>query len=67
MGYVTNIRKRHSRSKSKLRKIDRYNFWSRDTTLRNKAYKRNKEQLKKEQLKMDWNFANDHDLYNEAA
>ena len=62
MGYVTNIHKKHSRAKSKLRKIDRYNFGSRDTTLRNKAYKRNKEKLK-----MHWSFANDYEFYKEVA
>ena len=65
MSYQTNIRGKHSGTKAKSRKQGRYDFGSRDNISHKKLYKRNKRT--KEQLKMNLNFANGYDFYNEAA
>ena len=65
MSYVTNIRGKHSSTKAKSRKQGRYDFGSRDNVSHKKPYKRDKQT--KEQLKMNWNFANDYNLYKEVA
>ena len=62
MSYVTNIRGKHSSTKSKSQKQRQYGFGSKDNIFHKKSYKR-----KKEQLKMNWNFANDYEFYKEVA
>ena len=65
MSYQTNIRGKHSGTKAKSRKQGRYDFGSGDNISHKKLYKRNKRT--KEQLKMNWSFTNDYDLYDEVA